>query len=382
MHDDNSAPPCADRVEPAFPGSGMQAAGVPATALETGFDGPQWKRTTTGLTMWFVVLALFGVGGLLFGQEELALLAAVAGLFVAAQAADFDPQWRMLHLVLAWVVPFAGTAGFVALGFMFRTSPEPGVLGGALVGLCFGGALASALTLFRPFSHALATYLFRRPDSSHTTRLAARMVFLCLLFAIPGWFAVRRMFASLGDSLDSLVDPSSLGTGLVGYVLLAVASVGFMLQRDTKATLQRLGIGRIDLRQVAVIVIGVAALFLLNSAADAVQRRWFHALWIDDQRMSEAIGGSLGLGGTIVLGLSAGIGEEITMRGALQPWLGVVGTSLVFASLHVQYSWYGMVVIFLLGMLLGTIRNRSNTTVAMAVHALYDMAAVLSAGKP
>jgi membrane protease YdiL (CAAX protease family) len=79
-----------------------------------------------------------------------------------------------------------------------------------------------------------------------------------------------------------------------------------------------------------------------------------------------------------VLGLSAGIGEELTMRGALQPRLGLAATALLFASLHVQYSWFGITVIFLLGLVLGLLRKHTNTSVAMAVHALYDMAAVLS----
>jgi len=68
------------------------------------------------------------------------------------------------------------------------------------------------------------------------------------------------------------------------------------------------------------------------------------------------------------------------MRGALQPRLGLLLTSLVFAGLHVHYSWFGMATILLLGVLLGLIRNRTSTTVAILVHALYDIAAVLTAG--
>jgi len=49
----------------------------------------------------------------------------------------------------------------------------------------------------------------------------------------------------------------------------------------------------------------------------------------------------MGPGLMLLLGLSAGIGEEITLRGALQPKLGLALTSLLFAALHVQYSWYG-----------------------------------------
>ena len=84
----------------------------------------------------------------------------------------------------------------------------------------------------------------------------------------------------------------------------------------------------------------------------------------------------MGPGQTLLLGLSAGIGEEITLRGALQPKLGIALTSLLFASLHVQYSWFGMLALLFFGLLLGVIRRRTSTTVAIAVHALYDVLAV------
>ena len=293
-----------------------------------------------------------------------------------------DRQWRMLHYMLTWVVPAAGLALFVALTYMVTSTRLSGPWSPALAALCLGGALASVLTLVRPLSHALASRMFHTASTSHTQRLAARMVLLCLMFALPGWFAVRNLFDTLANPIGSLVETSSLGTGLIGYVLLALASVGYMLRRDLRESLARLGIGRIGARHALAIAAGVLMLYALNTGADALQQRYFRDLWVQDQRMSEAIGGNLGVAGTIVLGLSAGIGEEITMRGALQPQLGLLGTSLVFASLHVQYSWYGMCVIFLLGILLGTLRRLTNTSVAMAVHALYDMAAVFSVGHP
>ena len=84
----------------------------------------------------------------------------------------------------------------------------------------------------------------------------------------------------------------------------------------------------------------------------------------------------MGPGRMVLLGLSAGVGEEITLRGALQPRLGIVLTSLLFAGLHVQYSWYGIASIFVFGLILGTIRRRSGTTAAIAVHGLYDILAL------
>ena len=348
------------------------------TAESTEFDSARWARTTRGLTIWFAVLVTAGLGGVLLHLDELAALSSIAGLFVAAQAADLDRQWRMLYFMLSWVVPVAGVAAFISLAFMLESAQLQAPWGSLLTGLCVGGAIASALTLFRPFANALAAWMFRAEQPSRTLRLAGRMVFLTLLFAIPGWFAIRTLFDSLAAQIDSLLQGASLGTGLLGYIMLAFASVGFMLRRNARETLERLGIGRITASHALVIAFGVLGLFALNSGADWLQRTFFHALWLEDQSVSAAIGGRLTIAGAIMLGLSAGIGEEITMRGALQPKFGVVATSLLFASLHVQYSWFGITVIFLLGILLGLLRKRTNTSVAMAVHALYDMVAVLS----
>jgi membrane protease YdiL (CAAX protease family) len=95
--------------------------------------------------------------------------------------------------------------------------------------------------------------------------------------------------------------------------------------------------------------------------------------------MNELIAGRLTGVGTLMLGISAGVGEELAMRGALLPRLGLVATSLLFAALHVQYSPLGMLTIGLIGLLLGVIRRRGGTTSAIAVHVLYDIMAALGA---
>jgi len=346
------------------------------------FPSSESRSGAAGLATWFALLAVFGVGGLLLGQQELAMLTAMAGLFVAAQAADLDAQWRVLYRLVAWVVPLGGAAVFAALGFMLHPDDLSPVASRALTGLCFGATVASLLTIFRPFANAIASAAFRTPSPSHTLRLAARLVFLTLLFVLPGWFAVRNLFEQMNGHLDVLVEGTSLGSGLIGYLLLALASVGWLLRRDGRATLARLGVTVPTLRHLLVAVLAVVGLFAFNGGADWLQRTFFNDLWLRDQRMNEAIGSNLGVAGTIVLGVSAGIGEEITLRGALQPRLGLWWTSLLFASLHVQYSWFGMLAILALGLILGTIRQRTSTTVAMIAHGLYDIAAVMTMDRP
>jgi len=80
------------------------------------------------------------------------------------------------------------------------------------------------------------------------------------------------------------------------------------------------------------------------------------------------------------VGVDAVGGEEVTIRGALQPRLGIVLTSVLFACGHVQYSWWGMLTIALLGMLLGGVRRLTNTSTAIVVHSLYDVFAVVTSG--
>jgi len=83
--------------------------------------------------------------------------------------------------------------------------------------------------------------------------------------------------------------------------------------------------------------------------------------------------------GAVVLGLSAGLGEEVAVRGVLQPRLGILLSNLLFAGLHAfQYNWDALVVVFILGVVLGVIRRRTNTTTSVIVHAVYDFVLVVA----
>ena len=359
------------------------------TAPETGFPAPEdnpWAPAGDligpgtpgkGPALWLVALVAFGVGGLLFGQQELAAMVALAGLFVVAQAADLDAGWAPVHYLLSWVVPLGGGAAFTMLGVGILGSDIVPALRPWAVGVSWAGAVVSASTALRPVSDTLERLFFRAPPS-HSLRLGARLTLLGLLFAVPGWFAFRYLLDSLMNEPGPLLERVSLGGQLIGYVLLALASVGFMVRRDLAATLERLGIRPLAREHLAIIALGVVALWGLNASADWLQHTVFPDLWEHDHRMNEAIARGLGPGEVILLGMSAGIGEELTLRGALQPKLGLLLTSLLFAALHVQYSWFGVGVIFLLGLTLGAIRDRTSTSVAICVHAVYDVLAVFS----
>jgi hypothetical protein len=331
-----------------------------------------------GLVLWLAILSVLGIGGLLAGQEELAALVAFAGVVMAAQAADLDPAWRVLYWLVGWVVPIGGAAIFASTAWMAYESGTPGTGRIVLIGYSIGAALLSLLTLVRGFTDELIVLMFRGAPSTHSLRLASRVVLLGLLFAVPGYFVFPRILGLIGGETGGILENVSMGGELVGYVVVAFASVGFLLRRTARGTLERLGIRPLIRAHFGMLAAGLGALVLFNSSAEWLQHRLFPGLWTHDHDLNERLTRGLGVGKVLLLGLTAGIGEEITMRGALQPRLGLVLTSLLFAALHVQYSWYGMLVILVLGLILGTIRNRASTTVSMLVHALYDVLAVFT----
>jgi hypothetical protein len=347
--------------------------------LGADFERPPDPRPAIDLRPWLVIVSISGVGALLVGHAELAGLAALAGLFAVAHAADLDPRHNVAYRALAWVVPLTSALVFLGLGWViFKSDYADRTRMIGLIDACLG-AVVSIAAGFRPFATELARSLFGVPEPSRVMRLAARLAILGTLLCIPAGLAFPIAAEQLTDSGATLVGGAgALWGNLLGMILLAFGGVGFLVRRDWRETAGRLGLLRLEARDAVVILIGVAAMFAINAGAEWVQRTWFHRLWASDQKVNQMIAAGLSRPETLLLGLSAGFGEEVALRGALQPRLGIFRTSVLFALLHVQYSWFGMGIIALLGLALGTIRQRSSTSAAIVVHGLYDVAAVLT----
>ena len=76
-------------------------------------------------------------------------------------------------------------------------------------------------------------------------------------------------------------------------------------------------------------------------------------------------------------------GEEIMFRGFLfrgwarserSAWPAIVVISVLWAGLHVQYDWTGMLQIFVIGLFLGWVRWRSGSALlTFLLHALFNL---------
>jgi membrane protease YdiL (CAAX protease family) len=76
----------------------------------------------------------------------------------------------------------------------------------------------------------------------------------------------------------------------------------------------------------------------------------------------------------VIVGVAAGVGEEVLFRGALQPRLGIVLTTIVFGALHLNYALsFSLLSVLLVGVALALLRKYTNTTTSIITHSAVDI---------
>lgn len=208
----------------------------------------------------------------------------------------------------------------------------------------------------------------------HTLTLALSTLILMQLgstLAI-GFESLNAM--ELNEGVWSVI--AQLWTQDIMLFIIACIGVGFLTRRNFKETFQRLGLGKMTGRQFlwgAFIAIGlVVAAYLLEILLAPTPL----GMDQDMQEFTEKLLGPLftTIPGIFTLGLAAAIGEEALFRGALQPRFGLFLTSVLFALVHSNYGLsLSTLIVFGVGICLGIIRIRFNTTTAMLVHATYNL---------
>ena len=243
---------------------------------------------------------------------------------------------------------------------------DPAVAGAPLVGMGLWGMVVA----LRPARRWLARLLpaLEAESAVHTLALATvgHLLGNAALTLIPG---LELLAESVPQArlLDVLAQAGV-------FVLAAFLGVGLGLRRAARGAADRLGLQRPTLRQLAggagwmvffVFLQGcIGATWVLLSPDDAAQIAGLNDI---------LLGNFDTVGEWLLLAAAAGLSEELLFRGALQPIFGILPTSLIFAVVHVQYGLSpATLTVFLLSVVLGIIRKRSNTTVAILVHGGYN----------
>ncbi|MEX2315013.1 MAG: type II CAAX endopeptidase family protein [Thermomicrobiales bacterium] len=202
-----------------------------------------------------------------------------------------------------------------------------------------------------------------------------------------GLFLLGAIFALSSVALFVESDEQEAATYMLLVVTglteaaLAFVIVGVPFYRTIKQAVNRLGLTIPSIKEVW-IALGLVILAFVISALSSVLVRVAQPDLYD--RINENLGtmtsGIDQWWGALILGLSAGIGEEVLFRGAIQPKYGIIVTAIVFAVLHQQYgASFVTVGVFAVGILFGLERKYLNTTACIITHAAYNTLAILAA---
>jgi uncharacterized protein len=298
-------------------------------------------------------------------------------------------RWVAYGLLLAWYLLILGVGLLLQLvGAVLPAAGGPDqafspVLGADRIpafalGL-WAPSLLGILLLWRPVRRLFGRFTDLDPDNP-VHAVALSYVGLVLL----------NLFATLGMGLDSLAvsleqqaamgmkfnpTPTVWAQELTWFVM-ALVGIGWLSRRSFRSALERLAIVRPRLKHLA---IGVGVGFLMAPLVIAAEYGLAQIgvkANADVERLAEQLIGPLALSipGILTLGLAAALGEESLLRGAMQPRFGLIFTTVIFALLH---STYGIslatAIVFAVGLVLGLLRKRYNTTTSMTAHAVYNM---------
>jgi membrane protease YdiL (CAAX protease family) len=195
-----------------------------------------------------------------------------------------------------------------------------------------------------------------------------------------------NLFMTLGIGLGNLAEmiqaagpmdlTASLWAQQIVMAIMALVGVGWLARRSFGETFRRLAIVRPSVKQV---LAGVGLGIMMGAVISIIEVLLSKAGIAGDAdvaKLSEQLLGPLTQSafGIITLGVAAAIGEESIFRGALLPRFGLIFTTLLFALLHSTYGFsLATLIVFGVGLVLGIVRLRSNTTTSMLVHAFYNM---------
>jgi len=320
------------------------------------------------------------------GQTQIAWLfiaaLAVAPIFllVIGQLAEKQTRWRPL----VWLMLGLGEAalGFMAMGALLlallgdRAFPAGNNMPSAITTVNWPAAAYNLMATF-VFSALLFIPAVRRaiakliPIDPQNSVHATALVYVIWLLGLMSWqYTLLRQPQDLGRMT---ISSWMLWAQALYFTLAGVFGIGFLVRRSLRESWRRLGLAR--LRSSDWFFILGSVLLMLG-----LQLFWsllIHFIAPQSLQQVEALNDKL-LGalynpwGALTIGLSAGIGEEILFRGAIQPRFGILLTSLIFALVHTQYNLAILPLIFLFGIVLGLLRQKRSLTVSIFTHAIYD----------
>ncbi len=259
--------------------------------------------------------------------------------------------------------------------------PEISILGG---GITFISAVAGSFLSFRLIASPAAREQGQRllgrwggqfnPQSQ--VHLVAAVLMLAVIVYVLANFVLQGGVEGVAQTLqDQGVDPGDVVFQGALEIVITLLGVGLAIRRGIPETLLRLGL-RWPTRQDLTWGVGAGLVFVVGMLV-------FNVIWaaatspeLLEQQTSAAAelnSAFATLPLAFLLAASAALGEEIWVRGGLQPVFGLALSSVFFTVLHIQVAFTpGTLLILVLSLGLGWLRQRHSTTAAIIAHFCYN----------
>ncbi len=287
---------------------------------------------------------------------EVLSMALFCGVLIFANYAER----RKRYWLAVGILEYLGLGSVIAVGILYlETAPK--------LGVCITvSGLLSILLLFREIRERLSSVMEIDPESKlHTLSL---ILFILLVGAFSGILlsVETTRISTLRVGVEDVVIQD------VGFVFLSLFGVGWLTRRSIRETIRRLGISSLGPKGFLSSAGFVGLMFLVSVFASLL-------LPSSGEDATVKVLGGVSILSAVVISISAGLGEELLFRGAMQPRFGILPSAFLFSLVHLQYPHpVQLFSLFLLGVILGYERKRINTTASIVSHIAYDILSFLS----
>jgi membrane protease YdiL (CAAX protease family) len=315
-------------------------------------------------------------------------LIVLLGILAVANLAERQPWARLATPLLVFgvngLIVFNGLVTFMLAGGGAVPSalledyggsmPTIAEARGALIVSLLTGGIASVL-LIPEVRRRIAPIISPAFNPASTMHMIGLVLSVYLVGLTALQFALAGDLTELASEIGQtpVLEEAVLQAALL-YIVSAMG-VGFLQRRAWRQTLARLGLVWPTWQQAAV---GVGLGLALVAFQFGVLFAWVllagEEAFAAQTQAADALTGEFDtLSSAFLISFTSSTSEEIAFRGALQPGLGVGLTSVVFALSHIQYALTpATLVILVLAVALGLLRERTNTTTAILCHFVYN----------
>ena len=284
--------------------------------------------------------------------------------------------YGLAGLMVLWAAALAAQAGTSAIGFILAA--------GFSTALILG--LSASNKPWGWIDRIIARLgFYERPrfnQHHHVHRLA---VHLMIFQAV----AVMRPLAAAGTANFAYANPATLvnlAMSAVIYATAALLGVGWLVRRDWRRAVRRLGLRFPNRRDWAAGIAAAAALHVIVWAAVSAWASLAAPAALEQQtaaarQLFDSYNSSLIL--AALFAMLTAVSEEMLFRGALQPVFGLALSSLFFTWLHIQYAFTpGMLILFIVSLGFGLLRRHVSATASIIAHSIYNFVPFAVAALP